>query len=1191
MSARKVRQCLLVSLAAPFLMIAQSQNAGVSGSVMDPTGAVVPKAAITLTSLARRTNAETVSAADGLYSFPNVEPGTYELRVTAAGFRPYVQKGITLTVNQLIRLDLKLEVGTDVQTVEVEANASPLNFDNGSRQEGITPDTINELPLAVAGGPRDSSQFTVLLPGVTTGGGNSGYDARINGGLTTGQEAIMDGVSMQEGAMSQTGMVAFADFRMTPDMISEFKVLTSNYEAEYGSSAGAQLIATTKSGTTEFHGGAFEYLRNKDLNATQFTMDRQPGDQRPKDTEHELGFFLGGPAKLPYLYKGRRKTFFFTDIEFFRIQGATTRPTLSIPSLQERQGDFSDWRDSSGNLIPIYDPTTTRPNPNYSANLPAGPSNLQYLRSQFMGCDGAHPNVICLNQFGASNALAQQFFKFLPTPTSPGAVNNYLVPNPVNPGLLNNANHYLFKIDHYWGDKDHFSGTIWRQVVPVEYLCNLPIQLCNQDYADPQNAWVNRFNWDHTFSPTILNHFAYGYLNRNQAFGSPNYKYVNQLPQIKGVPSHDFPPELNFSDGYSQLGDGTGLAAKNLGTRPANIFNDMVSVVRASHTIKFGFEFRVLGLGSNANYWTSGNFNFARASTGLSEITSGSPIAGLITGAVSSANAVYFNAPTTYAQQNAYIFHIADTWKATPKLSINYGLRWDKFTPTSEQKNLFSFFDFGPNPDAGGRPGRLAFAGSTGPDSAGRRYPENDWNGGFAPRLGIAYALNSKTVIRTGYGIFYTQAFYPGWGGGMSQDGINATPNFSSSLGGIQPAFYLDQGFPAFNTNPNLTAGADNGLSPLYRPKDGNRLPYSQQWNFTIERQIAKDMELNLAYVGSRGTRLPSQILPINALSPSYLSMGNQLNDQFAAGQAMVDGVPAPYANWAQQLTNAGCTPSVAQALLPYPQYCSPLTGSTENVGNSTYNSLQVKAEKRYASGLYILAAYTFSKLITDVGGSTQSFTDTGVSLVMSPYERHRNKSIAADDVPHSFSLAMVYELPVGKGKRFLNTGGVVDRILGGWSTSTTVKLSSGTPFYFRSSTCNVPAQFRAACIPGIIPGKDPFLQDLGHFDPGKPLFDVTAFQPVGAFNYYYGAGERITNYRGFGYKNQDFVLVKNVHVTERLKAQIRCEAFNVWNLHNFAASGYGQAFDTDISSSSFGMWNGTVSAPRNIQLVGRLTF
>jgi hypothetical protein len=198
-----------------------------------------------------------------------------------------------LTINQLARVDVQLEVGTSVQTVDVEAAANQLNFESSARSEGVGPDTINELPLIVAGGPRNSAQFLVLLPGVSTGGGNNSFDARINGGMATGDEAIMDGASMQEGFMSQSGMVSFFDFRMTPDMISEFQVLTSTYEPQYGASTGGQLIATTKSGTDQFHGGAFEYLRNKELNAAQWQIGRPSGDVRGKDNEHEFGFFVG----------------------------------------------------------------------------------------------------------------------------------------------------------------------------------------------------------------------------------------------------------------------------------------------------------------------------------------------------------------------------------------------------------------------------------------------------------------------------------------------------------------------------------------------------------------------------------------------------------------------------------------------------------------------------------------------------------------------------------------------------------------------------------------------------------------------------------------------------------------------------------------------------------------------------------
>ena len=373
MSSRRFRSfsLSLMLLALPSAILAQSQNSSLSGTVSDASGAIMPNVNLTLTSIERQTVAKATSSNAGLYTFPNLEPGNYELEAKAAGFRPYVQKGISLSIGQSVHVDLKLEVGSDVQSIEVTGNASTLNFDNAVKQEGIGPETLNELPLIVAGGPRNSAQFAVLMPGVSTGGGGSAFDARINGGLQSGDEAIMDGVSMQEGTMSQSGMVAFADFRLTPDMVSEFKVLTSSYEPEYGASTGAQLIATTKSGTSEYHGGGFEYLRNKSLNATQFQLNRKEGDQRPKDNEHEFGGFLGGPLTIPYINRHNRwRTFFFTDIEFFRIAGGASRPTLSIPSLKERNGDFTDWVDSStGQLIPIFDPATTRANPNYTRQL------------------------------------------------------------------------------------------------------------------------------------------------------------------------------------------------------------------------------------------------------------------------------------------------------------------------------------------------------------------------------------------------------------------------------------------------------------------------------------------------------------------------------------------------------------------------------------------------------------------------------------------------------------------------------------------------------------------------------------------------------------------------------------------------------------------------------------------------------
>lgn len=1196
-----VRRCLVfvVLLLTPLLIWSQSQNSSISGTITDASGAVVPNADLTLTSLQRQMSVQSKSGPDGLYTFPNLEPGAYELKVSATGFKPVIQRGISVSVNQLARFDVRLEVGTDVQTVNViEASASQLNFENATRAEGVTPETINELPLIVAGGPRNSAQFLVLLPGVTTGNGNNAYDARINGGMATGDEAIMDGASMQEGFMSQSGMVSFFDFRMTPDMISEFRVLTSTYEPEYGASTGGQLIATTKSGTSAFHGGGFEYLRNKQLNAAQWQIDRKSGDVRGKDNENEFGGFVGGPVKIPKIYNtDRARTFFFTDIEFFRQRGGVNVNPITVPTAQEKLGDFSDWPTT------IYDPLTTRLNPTFNAGSPISAGNPKYLRDP-LTC-GGKVNVICTSRL-SPDALG--FLKYLPDPNKSGISNNYLPPTAIPDGILGDANHYLIKIDQYFGSKDHFAATIWRQMTPAKFLSILPLQLATESFSSPQNSWVNRLNYDHTFSPTILNHMAFGYLNRNEGYGSINYTYADQLPQIAGVPSHRYPPAVSFSNGYTGMGNSTGLNNEDITTRPTYVWNDMVTWVRGRHTIKAGFEYRAIqGNAHNAGN-ESGSFYFDAGQTGLPTATgSGNAMASYLLGAANSGSVNLISVRGKYIRQNAYILHVGDTWKMTNKLSVNYGLRWDNFSPSWEKYNNMSFFDFGPNPGAGGRPGRLAFAGDKfGAASAGVQYPEDNWKNGYGPRLGIAYALNDKTVIRTGYGIFYTQAFYPGWGGGVDQSGFNTGASIGTTgLGGLDPAFYWDQGFPIdrLKQPPFIDSSYSNGQGgPTYRPKDANRLSYAQQYNLTIERQLTGNAMVSVAYVGNKGTRLPSQISPLNVLNPSLLqTIGPaKLKDQFGPNDTSVDGVPAPYADWYQQLHNYGCTPSVAQALVPYPQYCGGVTGLNENLGSSTYHSFQLKAEKRFSAGLYSLLAYTHSKLLTSASGITQSSSATwngSTGSVISPFEMHRNKSLASDDVPNSFSLATVYELPVGKGKKFLNSGGFTDRLVGGWEITSTIKYSSGTPLWFRANNCSVPGQFQLQCIPAVLPGQDPFLVPLGQYDPGKkqPLFNPAAFESTSLFTSgtYYGVGPRISGFRGFPYKNMDIGLGKRTRITERVNFLLRAEAFNAFNLHNFTCTGNGgcQNFNTTLGDVNFGKWGGSVTSPRNIQLVGRIEF
>jgi hypothetical protein len=1173
-------------LILPASVPAQSFNGAITGVVHDSSNAVLPDVALTLRNIATdQIVATTISGPDGGYAFRNLTPAKYEVLATKEGFQTVALSDLVVTLSSQVRVDVVLPVGGVEQRVDVVGGSSVLGT-SGTQQHGVTPETLNKLPLIFETGPRSSASFAVLMPGVSTGGRANAFDARINGGLQSGDEATVDGVSMQQGFMSQGGMVSInQDFPMSPDMVSEVKVLTSNYAPEYGASLSGQIMAVTKSGGSDFHGAVFEYHRNDALSARQWGAS-----QKNELRKNNFGANLGGPAKLPLLWSDRVKSYFYFNYEGYRQVGGSNQPTLSIPSLAERNGDFRDWRDASGNLIPIYDPATIRPD-----------GSGGFIKDQFMGCDGNTPNVICPSRF---SPLAQAWLRQLPQPTSAGPTNNYLAPA-IPDTILGNSDYYMGRFDLQAGNKDHMFVSMWHQRAPAKFASTLPQAIANETYSDPQNSWVSRFNYDRVFSSKLLNHMSMGYLNRNEGYGAVNQGFVNDFPQIAGVAGNNVPPEINFSDGFADWGSNAGVNVGNITTRPTFIINDLVTWTHTRHTLKFGMEFRKIMGNLHGNNEEAGTFVFQRGATGLVGVNSGAPIASFLIGAADEARVLYRAVSSTYPRQSAWVFHAGDTWRMNDRLTVDYGLRWDYFSPSSEKYDRLSFFDpSGANPGAGGRLGRLAFAGDQwGEASFGARYPEDNWYGGFAPRLGAVYSLNDRTVIRSGYGIFYTQAFYPGWGGGISQDGFSNNAIVRTTLGGIAPAMLLDQGFPqsAFEAPPIIRSDYRNGQSILYRPVDANKRPYSHQWNVTVERELLKDLSLSVAYVGTAGRRLPSSLEPINAIDPQYLSMGSALYDQFQPGMPSLHGVPLPYQGWVEQMT--GCAPSVAQALRPYPQYCSELRGLNENYGESQYNSLQMKLEKRFAQGTYALVSYTLSRITSTGSDNTQSADGSswsGAQGVISPFERERNKTVTTDDTPHVLSAAFVYELPVGPGRKYLDRGGVAGALLGGWQVSTIFRYSSGLPFFFRvnGTACNVPTQFRAGCIPAIVNPNALYAQDKDSFDPARgPLFSRDAFEPVGAFNFYFGRGNRIEeDVRGFSYRNQDLSFVKNTRLGARMNLQFRVEMFNLWNWHVFGARGtimnaVTDAFDLDLASPTFGNWKGGVSDPRNIQVAARVEF
>jgi len=560
----------------------------------------------------------------------------------------------------------------------------------------------------------------------------------------------------------------------------------------------------------------------------------------------------------------------------------------------------------------------------------------------------------------------------------------------------------------------------------------------------------------------------------------------------------------------------------------------------------------------------------------------------------------------------------SDTFKLSKKLTFNYGMRWDIYTPAADKWNHLSAFDpVLANPGAGGLLGALAFAGSNGGSASfGRRTPEYTYHHAFAPRLGLAYALSPQTAVRAGYGIYFDQAFYPGWRGGFGNDGWALTQTWSSSTAGLVPAFFIDNGFPAPPILPtSITSTFDNGRTPgLYRPFDANRLPYTQQWNLTIEHQFAGDFHLKATYSGNHSIRLMSDMDPINHIQnlSDLTTYGTKLYDTFQPGMTTLDGVNVPYAGWITQMT--GCSPTVAQALLPYPQFCGNIYGENENRGWSNYHALQLSGEKRMGHGLWSLTAFTYSRTM-GTSNSTQSDHEIqgnvsyGEYGVIPPAQLNRVYTLSMDDTPLVLSEALSYDLPFGHGKRFVSGANrVLNGIVGGWQLSTVLHAQSGTPLPFRSETyCNIPGQFAMGCVPGVLPGASPFLGGTSWANPvgtKSPVLNVASFEggtnPGATFNFYGGQGSLIYNYRSQGYHNEDLTLAKNFKVAERVNLEVRADFANVWNWHtmNCGGSGTGEirpgecyAYNLDTSSPSFGVWTGNSTAPRVIQLVGRITF
>ena len=1116
-------------------LFAQADRGSISGTVTDTSGAAVPGTTLTLQNQATNLTYSTAASAAGTYSFLNLPIGTYDLTAVAKGFQRSETKGIPVQVNQQARIDIGLQLGEVNQTIEVQAQTAMIQTESTDVGTVIDNKRFLDLPLTLGGAIRNPSAFIMLAPGVS----GTTWEKHVGGSGSFSDQTYFDGIALTRGDLSND-----AEVNPSVDAIDEFKLITNNYSAEYAHALGGVTSFTMKSGTNDFHGTAFYFADNNHFDARGFFAPA-----KAFRNQNEYGFTLGGPVWIPKVYNGRNKTFFFVNFDQFYIRGGQLTGLNTTATGKMLQGDFSEWPG------PIYDPRSTQIGANGIAT-----------RTQFPG------NLIPQSAF---SAVTSKMLQYIPPASLPGLANNAIAPLSSPKG---DARTHGFKIDHAFSEKHRISGMYNSTDRP--YIKSpgpsrlLPVgdttAIANYNLQDVTTNIV-RINYDWTISPTLLNHIGVGFsrfrnpnfsLSYNQGWEQPNGGKLG----LTGT-QFDLFPTIQFStQSYTRFGDN--IASDNYFNTLTLL--DNLTWVKGKHTIKAGAEiqahrdnFRNFGSGG-------GVFNFSALETGLSGVVNaGNSFASFMLGAVDNGNS-FFRSSLPGGRYKYIGMYIDDTYKITPKLTLDLGVRYEIQIPTSDPLGRVSYMDPSvPNPGAGNLPGAEVF----GNNGTGQSQFFDTQYKNFGPRVGFAYSLTPKTVIRGGYGIFY--AAYISQGVGIPQNGFSSTPSFTSPDNGLTPAFYWDGGFPQnFSHPPNLTPTVQNGQgAQLVYPSTGGIIPSSQQYNLTIEGQITESLMVSAAYVGNKGTHIYDADASVNQLNPAYFSLGSTLlQSNINSPLAQAAGISAPFPGFSQLF---GSQATVAQALRPFPQYQG-VSIVAAPYNNSTYNSLQIKVDKRFSQGLSGTFAYTRSKMLSDgIGFTTSNYSGSGYR--QNYYQRE--KFLYPTDQPNLFSFSVNYALPYGRGSQ----AGVMRKIAGGWSVSAFGTYGSGYPLPIWTVNTNSIA-FTGGLRPNLTgqPLRAP--TGAGGFDPNRDYYlNPAAFSRPSPLTF--GNAPAYLNVRQPTMINESFGVFKQNRIVERVTTQFRVEMTNPLNRVQFGAP------TTDFSSASFGKISSQANSPRLIQFGLKVIF
>jgi hypothetical protein len=1124
-------------------LFAQQDQGTIWGHVTDQSDAVVPNAAVTLSNTGTSLTRMAKTGTDGVFVFTLLPIGTYKVTAEASGFKAEIRPNLELHVQERLEVDFKLEIGATNQTVEVKSAAPPLQTAEASLGQVVSQKNIVDLPL----NGRNIYQLVILSPGASI---SPDGQPTISGQPSQQQSYLLDGVDNNNYQGTNQSGAPWA-LQPSPDAIQEFKVQTNNYSAEFGRAGGGIVNVVTKSGTNQLHGDTYEFLRNAILDGRNFFAPI-----KPTFIQNQFGGSAGGPLVLPKIYDGRNRTFFFADYEGYRARSGTTE-LENIPPEAWRNGNFQSYLTGTTFADPctgavydtgqLFDPTTTK-------QVTCTNGTIGYARSPISY--NGQANVISPAEIVPTSKQVAAFFP------SPNLGSSQFV---WSPSLATDFNQFDVKVDHYWGSHDTISARYAFRDTPPSGIPSLPGQV-GSGVTNQSRQQGGAISDTHLFSPTAVNEFRYGYTRNafashllNSSTNPADLGFGGLLFQpglLGGLPS------LGFSDVSSV---GAGGYEPSLAVARDQVFSDTLSLMRGKHSFKIGGMYNSMWFTQYLSPAPAGEYQFSGIFTsdlnapagdalgsGFAQFLFGEPNFSALSGSILSDN----------GWQSAALF-FQDDWRVSPKLTLNLGLRWEFGNTEHERFNRVTGVDYR-NGDFEIPASRKNLQPQLGPQYPVEYVNDNSLllasNLNIGPRIGIAYHPFSNTVLRAGFGIFYGYPYNAGtlamplnppWGPDVYIQPPNTGVFDPVSGSPTVPVTSITTGFPS-DAFQNY---AQDSLLFLYDlAPDHWRWPSILNWNFAVQREIARDTTLQVAYAGTSGY---------------HLTTGAD------------DNQPYPSAD----------PNSTPQSRRPFPNLGT--FGAVHTFGTSNYNALQVTLERHYSKGLTLLSGYTWAHsldrnplcvVLGNTGGPPDCFRDA--------HDREPDYGNSSFDIRQRFTVSWMYDLPFGRGRAYgSGWNGIEDAALGGWALGGIEQIQSG--FHFVPFSSIDPADsptYQGVARPDLVGDPTNFSYGqsaqaaLGCPTGHKSVlcsFNPAAFAVPAPGDF--GNADRNT-VEGPGLVSFDLALHKLFRLSERGQLEFRAEAFNFINTPNF------QLPDPGLQSPTFSRYL-SAGPPREIQFALKLMF